>query len=259
VRRGPVRTAAVASIAVGCLLFGGCRNVEYGATTINVRTGDWDEEKQIRRELWRIVRAAEDVKVRYGLTDIEIRVLVRDLGGLGQAQPRLNTMLRVDRTVIVLSEDLFLGDYPELDLVIEGLVAHEMAHALHYARMSTGDITTLGLSYNRFINTPSAPTAVEWVRAYERFTDMTAIAMGYGEALIQQKRASALNLARNEPPNVWDFYLTEDEIRAFMADRDALREAIIASIRTLNLPSLERVRASWATDAEGDARPARSR
>ena len=233
--------------------------MEYGATTINVRTGDWNEEKQIRRELWRIVRAAEDVKVRYGLTDIEIRVLVRDLGGLGQAQPRLNATLRVDRAVIVLSEDLFLGDYPELDLVIEGLVAHELSHALHYARMSRADIVTLGLSYNRFMNTPTAPTAQGWVRTYERFTDMTTIAMGYGEALIHQKRAAALNLARNEPPDVWDFYLTEDEIRAFMDDRDALREAIIASIQALNLPSLERVRASWQADDEGDAIPANRR
>lgn len=234
----------------------GCVNIERGATMVNVRTGSWSEEKIIRRELWQVFKASEEVKLRYGLTDIAIVIQVRDLGGLGQARPGLNRRLEVDSAVVLLNERLFLEEYPELDAIITGLIAHEMAHALHYARMSTADAATLGAQYARFMRRkPESGPLFEWVRAYERLTDLTAIGLGYGEELVHQKRAARQNLARNDPPAVWDFYLTEPEIRTFMADRDALRDAVEASLQRLKLPSLARLRDALIFDEDGDALP----
>lgn len=239
-----IGVAAICAFALGC-------QTPQGQTTFRIKVDDVGEQKAIRRELWRASKAVEDVRVKYGLTSYNVQIVVTDSEGLGSAMPTLSPIAVVKGARIVLSKLLFLSDHPEIDQIMVGMAAHEMAHAMHYTGMSRLDLLDLGRRYNKALNNPDGPQ-VAWVRTYERMTDMTAIALGYGDELIWQKRASAQNLALNEPKGVWDFYLTEDEIRAYMADRKAVRDAITASLEELNLPSLRRFRDRLRFDEDGD-------
>jgi hypothetical protein len=51
---------------------------------------------------------------------------------------------------------------------------------------------------------------------------------------------------------VWDFYLTETEIRAMMADEDLLQAEIDKAIDVLRLPSAEIARERPVFDDDGD-------
>ncbi|MFG0283517.1 MAG: hypothetical protein ACF8R7_03765 [Phycisphaerales bacterium JB039] len=238
-------------LLLAALATSGCASTSSGDTTYRVNAPDQATDKLVRRELWRVSRAIEDVRVSYGLRDIDVEVIVTDLDGLGAATPQLTPRAEVRGARLVLNYRLFTDDHPELDLVLHGLAAHELAHALHYANMSTADLAELGLRYDKAMR--KAPDADRpWVRAYEQLTDMTAIALGYGDQLIWQKRASAENLARNDPPFVWDFYLTEEEIRSLNSNRDLLTDQVTAALDTLKLPSLRRLRERIALDEEGD-------
>ena len=176
--------------------------------------------------------------MRYGLEDITVAVVVTDLGGLGETTPAVSGLANISGAKVVLNKRLFLEEHPDLDMILVGLLAHEMMHGLHYARMPKADLVELGRRYRAMMKRPDGPQR-EWVRAYERLTDMLTIRLGYGEELTHQKRASEANLAANDPPQVWDFYLTEPEIRAMMAGQlgeqqylERLREANYVDIRT---------------------------
>lgn len=233
------------------LAVAGCASTANGDTVYKISAPDQATDKLVRRELWRVSRAVEDVRVSYGLRDIDVEVLVTDIDGLGAATPTLTPAAEVRGARIVLNYRLFTDDHVELDMALLGLAAHELAHALHYANMSTADLAELGLRYDKAMR--KAPDADRpWVRAYERLTDMTAIALGYGDELIWQKRASEQNLARNDPPFVWDFYLTEDEINTLKSDGDKLADEITAALDVIKLPSLRKLREHIALDEDGD-------
>lgn len=232
------------------LPLGGCLSVERGDTVLRVKAGDREEEKALRRELWRVEKAVAEVRVHYGLEDIAIEVTVTEMGGLGQTSP-LVSGLSVSGASFVMNKRLFLEQHPDLDDIVLGLTSHELAHALHYARMSDTDLIELGLTYDSMLKHPEGPHK-DWVRAYEQLTDMTAIAMGYGEVLIHQKSASEANLAANHPEHVWDFYLHEHEIRALMADEAELLRKMEEAMVVLALPSLRRFLEHPRLDADGD-------
>lgn len=234
------------------IVLAGCISTRPGDTLLRVSTPDPEEEKTLRRELWRVERAIADVRVRYGLEDITIEVEITDLGGLGQTHPAFSG-LHVGGAKFVLNKRLFHDQHPDLDDIITGLTAHELAHALHYARMQPHDLVHLGSTYGSAMSHPEGHGR-DWVRAYEQLTDMTAIALGYGEHLIHQKSASEANLAANHPPHVWDFYLKEPEIRDLMADRELLAGRIAAALGVLGLPSLEAFLEHPAFDDDGDLR-----
>jgi len=124
-------------------------------------------------------------------------------------------------------------------------------HAWHYTHMSEDDLLELALRYNAMLDNPEGPQR-DFIRAYERLTDMMTIEFGYGEQLIHQKRASHANIAIHPPPAVWEFYLDEHEIRAMMADEALLHEEIGKALDTLELPSLEAARAKPIFDQDGD-------
>ncbi|MFG0325685.1 MAG: hypothetical protein ACF8SC_00250 [Phycisphaerales bacterium JB037] len=231
------------TLALIALIVPACISIERGDTIFRVDTAHREEESTLRRELWRVDRAAEDIRVRYGLEDTTIEVIVGDLGGLGQTSPALSGLADVSGAVVHLNKLIFLEEHPDLDQIIEGLLAHELMHALHYARMSTRDLVTLGERYDAMMSDPDGPQR-EWVRAYERLTDLMTIRMGYGESLIHQKRASEDNLARNHPPLVWDFYLHEDEIGALLEDPAALERETAAMLEAVGLESLARLNAA---------------
>lgn len=245
-----MRHVLVIGVGVAVAGFGGCIAVESGDTVLHVDAADRAEEKHIRSDLWRVQKAVSEVRVRYGLEDVAVRVSVRELGGLGETTPAFDG-LHVKGATFVLNKRLFTDQHPDLDAIILGLTSHELAHALHYARMSRADALELGLRYDRMMSKPEGPDH-DWIRAYEQVTDMTAIALGFGEALIHQKKASEANLAANHPPKVWDFYLHEHEIRSLMEDRDLLRARTREALATLGLRSLESLLDHPAFDEDGD-------
>lgn len=215
----------------------GCVHVDRSGTVINVRAQDEAEEARVRRELWRVEKALAEVRFHYGLTDIPIEVIVTDMGGLGQTSPALNDLARVDGAIVTINQNMLLETGPDTDIVLLGLFAHELAHAMHYDRIDEQDLIALGKRYDRYLKTLN-PEYMPWVRAYEQLTDMTAIRMGYAEALVYQKRASEANLAANHPPKVWNFYLTEDEIVAYAADPELLQSKIEEALVIVRLPSI---------------------
>jgi hypothetical protein len=233
----------------------GCVHVDPGGTVLNVRVPDDDEAQQVRRQLWRVERAVEEVRIAYGLDDIAIEVIVTEMGGLGQTLPGLDNRLHVEAAIVTINKRLFLENHPDLDAILLGLLAHELAHGWHYARMSEADAAELGLRYKRFMDDPEGDL-LEWIRAYEQLTDLTTIAHGFGDALTHQKRASEENLARHHPPKVWSFYLHEPEIRAAMADRALLRAEAEVHLDTLALPSLRRITEAPPLADETTAPPA---
>jgi hypothetical protein len=261
VPRGQLLARLIAAFhaALIALALTGCIEAKSGDTLYRVDAADLEEEKVIRRKLWHVGKALEDVRVRYALEDITVSVLVTDLGGLGEASPAFSGLANVSGAKVVLSKRLFLEEHPDLDLILTGLIAHEMMHALHYARMPRSDLIELGRRYGAMLRNPEGPQH-EWVRAYERLTDMLTIKLGYGTELIHQKRASEANLAANDPPQVWDFYLTEEEIRAMMADPDLLDREIDAAIEIISLPSTRGLRDTPVLlDEDGDLVPLRRR
>jgi hypothetical protein len=249
--------AAFALCALALLLQSSpaCSTVRRGDTLYRVRADDLEERRAIHRQLWRVQRAVAEVRAAYELDDIALEVVVTNLAGLGQTTPALAGLAEIRGAKVVLAKHLLLGQHEELDEILLGLVAHELAHALHYTRLSKADLVELGLRYDQMLANPNGP-ARRPIRAYERLTDLTVIALGFGDALVYQKRASEANLAANDPPQVWDFYLTEPEIRALLSDRRLLRQEIEAAIAAVALPSFKRLKLDALVDADGDLLPA---
>ncbi|MEM9379915.1 MAG: hypothetical protein AAGB93_08175 [Planctomycetota bacterium] len=217
----------------------GCRSTESGRSSIRVVGCTPAEEDAIRLQEWRVLRAMEDVVVRYGLEGLDVDVVIEQEGGLGETRPEVDLILDVTGARVSIHRALLLDDPPAGDDVLVGLFAHELAHALHYSRMSRADLLVFAERYVRFFEDPTGSLR-PWAAAYEQLTDMTAIAHGYAEPLQAQKRASALNVARHHPKKVWDFYLTEDEIADLGADRERLRERMERAARTVDLASVDR-------------------
>jgi len=237
-------------LILACPALTGCIHVDRGGTVINVRTDDEAKEARIRHNLWRVDKAVEEVKWAYGLTDIPVEVIVTHMGGLGQTMPALDGLGHTDGAIVTINEIILLEPGPDTDLVLLGLFAHELAHAMHYDRMHEGDLIELGTRYNRYMKT-EGEALLEWVRAYEQLTDMTVIALGHAEALVHQKRASEANIAQNHPQHVWGFYLTEEEIVALDADRAELNRRMAEALAMLQLSSLHFVAADPVYDEYG--------
>ncbi|MCB9844695.1 MAG: hypothetical protein H6811_01730 [Phycisphaeraceae bacterium] len=235
-----LRFLAILLLACAWASVWGCTSHSRGSTVFLIKAADRDEEIAIRRKLPAVQGAVQEAIIAYGLERIAIEVIVREMGGLGQTTPTVDGLLRVDSARVVINKRLLLDPPDDLDDVLLGLMAHELAHALHYSRMTAPELANVGELYRRFMNSPEG-SLQPWARAYEQFTDLTAIVYGFGDPLIRQKRASAENLARNHPKKVWDFYLREDDIHTLMGDPDALREALDRSARATGVGSLRRL------------------
>ncbi len=99
-----------------------------------------------------------------------------------------------------------------------------LAHAQHYQKMSLLELLQLELRYRSYESRLSSSKWADWVRSYERFTDLQAIAYGYGKLLIEQKRKAQLYLhnIKDSYDQEYEFsaYLTEEEIASLSADAD---------------------------------------
>lgn len=90
--------------------------------------------------------------------------------------------------------------------------------------MSLLELLQLELRYRSYESRLSSSKWADWVRSYERFTDLQAIAYGYGKLLIEQKRKAQLYLhnIKDSYDQEYEFsaYLTEEEIASLSADAD---------------------------------------
>jgi hypothetical protein len=231
------RQAVVAVLTLA--LLPACQATRSGSTSIAVQDATKDEEVAIRKQEWKVEKAVQDVVITYDLEGQDLRVVIEHEGGLGETQPDFDLLLKVEGSTVSINKLLFLETNPEQEAILLGLFAHELGHALHYSRMSEADLVVFGEKYERFYLEPQGKLR-PWAEAYEQFTDLTAIAHGYGTALIQQKIRSQDNVAKNHPPKVWNFYLKPDEIAALMADRAALGRKIDATLELVDLESLTR-------------------
>jgi len=220
------------------LLLCACQSApRSGETSIRVKDSSADEERVVRSQEWMVEKAVQDVALDYGLDDQDLEIVIEKEGGLGETQPDFSVFLRVKGSTVSINKLLFLEDNPQKDAILLGLFAHELGHALHYSQMSEVDLAIFGEKYERFYLEPEG-SLKPWAMAYEQFTDMTAIAHGYGTALIQQKIRSQDNVSKNHPAKVWNFYLKPDEITALMQDRALLQARIDAALEVIALDSL---------------------
>jgi hypothetical protein len=221
------------------LILAACQSSRSGETSIRVKDSSQAEELTIRKQEWKVEKAVQDVVITYGLELQNLDVVIEPEGGLGETQPNVNVLLRVKGSTVSINKLLFLEEKPEQDAILKGLFAHELGHALHYSKMSEEDLIVFGEKYERFYLEPQGHLQ-NWAKAYEQFTDLTAIAHGYGTSLIQQKIRSQDNVSKNHPAKVWNFYLKPAEIAELMADREALEKRIDAALRVVELDSLTR-------------------
>jgi hypothetical protein len=227
----------LAVTAISLALLSACQPTQSGRTSITVRASDKDEEVAIRRQEWMVDKAVEDVVITYDLELENLDVVIEQEGGLGETQPEFAVDLLVDGSTVSINKLLFLEKNPEQDAILLGLFAHELGHALHYSEMSELDLAVFGEKYERFYLDPQGGLR-DWAEAYEQFTDLTAIAHGYGAPLIQQKIRSQDNVSKNHPPKVWNFYLKPDEIAALMQDRESFEKKRDATLEVIDLDSL---------------------
>jgi hypothetical protein len=173
------------------------------------------------------------------MEQLDIDVVIEEEGGLGETMPEFNLWLHVNGAKVSINKVLFLEDNPHTDDILLGLFAHELGHGLHYSVLSELDLVVLGERYERFYLSPEGHMK-PWAEAYEQFTDLTAIAHGYGKALIQQKIRSQDNVSKNHPAKVWSFYLKPDDIETLMNDRAAFEAKMEETLGIIDLASLTR-------------------
>jgi len=219
-------------------LVASCSGPASRGTSIHVNAKDLAEEVTIRRQTYLVEKAIQDVIIAYEMEDLDVDVIIEEEGGLGETRPELNLDLGVHGGRVTINKLLFLEDNPAKAQILLGLFAHELAHALHYSALSRRDLLLLGVRYERFYLNPQGPLA-GWARAYEQFTDMTAIAHGFGDALVEQKKRSKENISTRHPAKVWEFYLEPEEIRNLMNDTDALEARIRSALEEIGLASLD--------------------
>ncbi len=212
-----------------------------GGTIITIRGSDPDEAEALRAYFPRIETAVDEVVAAYGIEHLTVRVIIKPLGGLGETTPEISYTARVFGGSVSLNKRLLLDPPDNLDEVLLGLFAHELAHAMHYDAMNTVDLIIFGQRYLAFYNNPNGANQ-KWARSYERLTDLTAIAHGFAGPLAAQKQASTHNIEKYRPRKVWDFYLTGDEIALAAMDGSDLTQRIDARLEEVKLPSLT----NWA-------------
>ena len=224
-------------LATLLLLACACQADGGASTSIRVEDATGEQEDEIRLQEWRVERAVQEVLVRYGLEGLNVSIVIEEEGGLGETKPNVDAILDVTGVTVSINERLFLDEPPAGDDVLLGLFAHELAHALHYSKMSRLELVEFGERYLRFFENPEGHLK-PWAAAYERFTDLTAIAYGFGVPLTAQKVASKDNVARHHPHKVWDFYLEPVDIRALSKDPVALKKRIDQALDVVNIGSL---------------------
>lgn len=212
-----------------------------GGTIIAIRGSTPAEQEAIREHFPRIEAAVDQVVAAYGIGHLTVRVVVKPLGGLGETSPDVGYTARVFGGSVSLNKRLLLDPPDNIDEVLLGLFAHELAHAMHYEAMNTVDLAIFGQRYAAFYHSPNGRYQ-QWARAYERLTDLTAIAHGFAGPLAAQKRASTHNIEKYRPAKVWDFYLSGDEIALASMDPADLSQRISERLEEVKLPSLRR----WA-------------
>ncbi len=106
--------------------------------------------------------------------------------------------------------------------------------------MSLLELLQLGLRYSSYERRLGAGKWAVWGRSYERFTDLQAIAYGYGRPLIEQKRKTRLYLQENPASRDQEYelsaYLTEEEISSLSTNAALFQSRLEQELTILEWP-----------------------
>ena len=221
-------------------LLSGCISQEKG-TVILTQAVDLapDQHDTINRHYAELVDIQDNITRAYKLGPYTQMYILRKTDRLGSTTPIFNYLLKVAGARVHLNYSLFVSTDHKADeqLAISGLLAHELAHAQHYQKMSLLELLQLGLRYRSYESRLSSSKWADWVRSYERFTDLQAIAHGYGTPLIEQKRKTRLYLQNTKDSGDQEYefsaYLTEEEIASLSADADLFRTRLEQELTVL--------------------------
>ena len=209
-----------------------------------------DQHDNINQSYASLVDLQDDITRQYGIGHYSQTYVLKKTEGLGSCLPDFNILFQVKGATINLHISLFTNQQDsDLKEAIHGLLAHELAHAQHYHRLSTLELLMLGLRYGSYtLQLANSPWA-EWVRSYERFTDLQAIAYGYGEALIEQKKLTRDLLGTvfsgDNPDYELSAYLTEEEIASIQQTPEVFEALLEKTLNTLEWDVFRKIAADF--------------
>ncbi|KEQ16225.1 hypothetical protein [Endozoicomonas numazuensis] len=225
------------------LLLAGCSGQEEGTVILTQQVYlPEDDHDAINKNYSQLVDIQDDVARRYEIGSRTQKYVLKKTERLGSTLPRFNMGLDVTGAQINLNYSLFLANIKENNSkeAILGLVAHELAHAQHYHYFSLYELLQLAIRYHSYEKKMANSQWANWVRAYERFTDLQAIAYGYANPLVEQKRKTLYYLI-SESANEAQFYafgayLTEQEIIDMRTNPVLFHQALQETLTVLEWP-----------------------
>lgn len=220
-------------------ILSGCSEKEEGTVILTQKVSlPASQHDAINRSYSHLVDMQDDITRKYHIGSYTQKYILKNTQRLGNATPTFNMLFDVDGADINLNYHLFLANAQSHDnkSAILGLLAHELAHAQHYTLFSSLELIQLGIRYESYEIYLADSHWAEWVRSYERFTDLQAIAYGYSDALIHQKNKTLNYIkGKNSKDQNYEFsaYLTEQEIKKLSENPELFQNELEKVIKTL--------------------------
>lgn len=208
----------------------------------------------INRHYSHLVAVQDDIIRDYKIAHYTQEYVLKDTVRLGNTVPIFNWNLSVVGACVNLNYSLFTSKNDDIneEMSISGLVAHELAHAQHYSRFSKIELIRLGLRYESYDKLLSNYKLAPWIRSYERFTDLQAIAYGYANELIEQKRRTLQYIKEHElgEDQFYEFsaYLTPKEILLLSQDRELFTKKLEEELAVLKWSSFYEIAEEFPLD-----------
>lgn len=218
-------------------------------TIILTQNPDIPEEKAdiISSHYSLLVDVQDDISRKYDILSYIQKYNIRDTARLGNTTPLLNWHFCIEGAQVNLNYSLFSSVDTSSDdkLGIYGLVAHELAHAQHYKHFSKVELLRLGLRYKSYLKHLQMSRWADWVRSYERFTDLQTMAYGYSKELIEQKRRTLNFIIDNNlgEDQLYEnsAYLTPDEIIKLSNDKELFDKELQQQLTILKWPIFKEI------------------
>ncbi len=245
--------STICVLACVSILLSGCAGHEEGTVIltqdVNLSPLQHDE---INKNYSNLVDIQDDVTRKYNIGSFTQKYVLKKTQRLGNTIPRFNYLLDVTGAQINLNYALFTSNLKESDdnEAVLGLIAHELAHAQHYLYFSLFELLQLGLRYESYEIKFANSQWATWVRSYERFTDIQAIAYGYADALIKQKEKTLQYIQsiknskeKDNTHQLYEFsaYLNENEIMSLNQDRQLLKKQLQKELDILEWDVFKRI------------------
>ncbi|CAM3502877.1 hypothetical protein [Parendozoicomonas haliclonae] len=221
------------------VVLAGCTEPDNGTVILTQQARITDEQHdRINRHYAYLVDVQDNITRDYQIGAYTQKYVLKQTERLGNTLPSLNWRLAVDGAIINLNYDLFMAELQpgQNKPAIQGLIAHELAHAQHYLYFSARELLLLGFRYRSYESHHADSPWAEWVRSYEQFTDMQAIAYGYATPLIAQKYKTQEYLKKEASPQqhyAFSAYLTPEQILRMQADPNLFDQHLTVLLKTL--------------------------